>query len=76
MFAKDQETDTDRRCVLCGLREAAAVSDESRRRDVSGDPWRLTEGGQAVVLLTRRAAQQQADYQQWGAWLEEGGLGQ
>jgi hypothetical protein len=36
-----------KRCPLCGLREHAAVSDESRRRDVSADTWAITPLGRA-----------------------------
>jgi hypothetical protein len=47
--------DAKRRCPLCGLREEAAVSDESRRRDVSGDTWTLTPLGVATLAAQRRA---------------------
>ncbi len=44
-----------KRCPLCGLRERAAVSEESRRRDVSQDTWRLTTlGERALIEFSRR----------------------
>lgn len=62
-----QQQQPAKRCPLCGLREHAAVSDESRRRDVSLDTWSITPKGTALLATlalrthaTERATREQA----------------
>ncbi len=43
------KTQPAKRCPLCRLRERAAVSEESRQRDVSEDTWTVTPLGAAVL---------------------------
>jgi hypothetical protein len=50
-----------KRCPLCGLREATSVSDESRRRDVSGDTWTITPLGKRLMAENARR-QREAEY--------------
>ena len=47
-------TRESKRCPLCALREAAAISDEARQRETGADVWSLTSKGVRLLARTRR----------------------